>query len=445
MADFIEEKYLRDWSGTGYGTPSRVERPGTTEEVAALLREANAARQPCAVQGGRTGVSGGAAPSDGEIVLSLERLSQIEDIDLASGVAVVGAGVILETLQAELETFGWTFPVDLASRGSCQIGGNAATNAGGSRVIKYGNTRESVLGLEAVLADGSVLGPQNRLKKNNAGYALAPLFIGSEGSLGVITRLAIRLVPVYPARRTALLALSDAVNVSDLLKNAKLILRDALCAFEVMWQDFMSAAALVQGSKRALPLSFAGKRAALIEIEGDSDAAIDDLLETFVSKQLEAGTLEDAVVSTSNQTAKDLWAIRDSVAEIQATMRPYVGFDFGIPARDHDRFVAEAKGRLAKEVPQCGSYFFGHIGDGNLHALVGPCASPAERSHVESLLYGLLQPLETSITAEHGIGRKRKAFLSLSRSDADIETMKRLKRALDPHSILNPGRVFDLP
>ncbi|MDR6397497.1 FAD-binding oxidoreductase [Herbaspirillum seropedicae] len=444
MTELIDDKYLSDWSGTRYGVPDRLERPGSTTELASILREANGARKPCAIQGGRTGVSGGAAPSDGELVLSLERMNQIEDLDLATGTAVVGAGVILETLQNELASSGWSFPIDLASRGSCQIGGNAATNAGGTRVVKYGSTRESILGLEAVLADGKIIGPPNRLRKNNAGYAMAPFFIGSEGTLGVISRLALKLVPVCPVRRTALLALADSVNVSQVFGAAALALQESLCAFEVMWEDFVTAAAQVQARKRDLPRSFQGKRALLLELEGHSEQVIDGLLENFAAQQMEAGAVEDAVVSDSSQSAMDLWAIRDSVAEIQAGMRPYVGFDLGIIASRHDEFVTLAKARMEVEMPQCSVYFFGHIGDGNLHALVGPCASATERLAVESLIYSLMPPLESSITAEHGVGRKRKNFLDLSRSATDVDTMKRIKRALDPHSILNPGRVFDM-
>lgn len=445
MTAALEDKYLTDWSGTRYGKPLGLERPRSTEELAAILHEANQSRLPCAIQGGRTGVSGGASPADHELIVSLERLNQIEEIDTASGIAIVGAGVVLETLQSEAEKLGWTFPIDLASRGTCQIGGNASTNAGGCRVIKYGTTRHSVLGLEAVLANGDVLGPPNRLLKNNAGYSLSSLFLGSEGTLGVIARLALRLVPVPPVRRTLLVALNEVANVADVLASAKLYLRDALSAFEVMWEDFIEAALALPANERQLPSSFRGRRAVLIEVEGGDEAVIESLLELYVMGQMESGTLVDAVLSVSHQDAQDLWSVRDSVAEMQAQMRPYVGFDLGVTPAKHDAVVRAAKRELLHALPQCRSVFFGHVGDGNLHAVVGPCASSEERAEVERIVYGQLPPLDSSITAEHGVGRKRKPFLLKSRTQAELDAMKTLKSAMDPNNILNRGRIFDMP
>ncbi|KAI3605376.1 D-2-hydroxyglutarate dehydrogenase (plasmid) [Cupriavidus necator H850] len=445
MTAAIDDTYLNDWSGTRYGTPVGLERPRTTDELASILREANQSRLPCAIQGGRTGVSGGASPSNHELIVSLERMNQIEEIDTASGIAIVGAGVVLENLQSEAEKLGWTFPIDLASRGTCQIGGNAATNAGGCRVIKYGTTRQSVLGLEAVLANGEVLGPPNRLLKNNAGYSLSSLFIGSEGTLGVIARLALRLVPVPPVRRTLLVALNETTNVADVLAAAKLSLRDALSAFEVMWEDFVEAAMALPGNERQLPSSFRGRRAVLIEVEGSDEASIESLLELYVTGQMEDGTLLDAVLSLSNQDAQDLWNVRDSVAELQAGMRPYVGFDIGVTPGKHDAVVTAAKIELLRSLPQCKSVFFGHVGDGNLHAVVGPCNSREERAEVDRIVYGQLPPLESSITAEHGVGRKRKPFLLKSRTQTELNAMKTLKSAMDPNNILNRGRIFDMP
>jgi len=443
--DTIQEAYLSDWTGTRYGAPFRLERPGNTAQVAAILRDANRSRTPCVIQGGRTGVSGGAAPGDGETIIALERLNAIEEIDPIAGIAVVQAGVVLQTLQEEAEALGWTFPIDLGSRGSCQLGGNAATNAGGCRVVKYGNTRESVLGIEAVMANGDVIGPPNRLVKNNAGYSLSSLLIGSEGTLGVITRLALRLVPVVPVRRTMLLALSPEVDTAALLGAAKHSLRESLSAFEVMWPDFVDAATQHRSHGRRLPDSFKGLRAALLEVEGVDEQSVQALLETFIERQIEQRSIVDAIISVSSQDAASLWALRESVGEIQSTMRPYAGFDLGMPARGHDAFVAAAKALLARELPHCRSCFFGHIGDDNLHALVGPCHTDVDRHLVERLLFELLPAGQGTVTAEHGVGRKRKAYLGRSRSETDIATMKAIKSVLDPNRILNRGRIFDLP
>ncbi len=440
----IDERYLNDWSGTRYGTPLGIEVPKDTAAVALILRACNARAMPLAVQGGRTGVSGGAAPGEGETILSLEKLNQIDDFDRRGGVIVAGAGVLLEDLQRTVEAEGWFFPVDIGARGSCQIGGNVATNAGGSRVVKYGNVRDSVLGLEAVLADGSVLGPPNRLVKNNAGYSLASLLVGSEGTLGVVTRVAFRLIPLPPVRRTALLAVASGVSIGMLLFECRARLQEALSAFEVMWPDYVDEALRVGAAGRKLPATFAGRRAVLLEVEGSDDSALGGTLEQCLMQLVEAGMLEDVVLSSSARDASSLWAIRESVGEIQAGIRPYVGFDLGMSADAHDGFVDAAKALLEKRIPEVRSFFFGHAGDGNLHAVVGPCPTPKYRETVEHALYSLMPSMVTSVTAEHGVGRKKKRYLSRSRSADDIRAMKALKRALDPNLILNPGRVLDM-
>ncbi|MDB5875494.1 MAG: FAD-binding oxidoreductase [Ramlibacter sp.] len=443
-ASMIEDRYLHDWTGTRYGVPAGLERPASTQDLVRVVRDCARRAGSLAIQGGRTGVSGGAAPGDRETVLSLERLDRVVDFDTRAGVIIVGAGMILQDLQRAVEVEGWSFPLDLASRGSCQIGGNIATNAGGSRVIKYGNVRESVLGLEAVLADGSVLGPPNRLIKNNAGYSLASLLVGSEGTLGVITRAALRLVPLPQVRRTALLALEPATPLADLVHRCRRTLRESLSAFEVMWPDFVTEAMGRDPTARHLPESFSGVRVALLEVEGDDDAMLGRTLEHCLLAMVETGLLRDVVLSVSSRDARDLWAIREAVGDLQATIRPYVGFDLGMATAGHDAFVAKARERLSRCDPPVRSFFFGHAGDGNLHAIVGPCCTPESRHAVEEALYRLLEPLTTSVTAEHGIGRKKKQYLAHSRSADDIRAMKTLKAALDPHGVLNPGRIFDL-
>lgn len=441
-ATAIDPRYLHDWSGTRYGSPCGLACPTDTAAVAALLARCQARRQAVAVQGGRTGVSGGAAPSDGELVLSLERLDRIENFDRHAGVVVVGAGVVLQTLQEQVEAEGWCLPLDLASRGSCQIGGNIATNAGGARVVKYGSMRQSVLGVEAVLADGSVTGPPNRLVKNNAGYSLSALLVGSEGTLGVVTRAALRLVPLPAVRRTALLALPRGVALDAVLGRLRRGLREALSALEVMWPDFVAAARVARPDLRPLPSGFDGLRVLLVEAEGDDDEHLGRRLEAVVAAGVDEGLVADAVISVSSRDAATLWALRESVGEIQAGIRPYVGFDLGLACAGYDDFVDAARRRLQQVLPQQQAFFFGHAGDDNLHALIGPCHQPAEREAAEAALYDLLTPLDTSVTAEHGIGRKKRSHLARSRSLADIAAMRSLKRALDPHAILNRGRIF---
>ncbi|MDX3985730.1 MAG: FAD-binding oxidoreductase [Achromobacter sp.] len=440
----IEERYLHDWTGTRYGTPVSVFRPRKVDDVSAWLRGHHATSAAVAVQGGRTGVSGGAAPGDGEHVLSLEDFNQVVTFDRKAGVIVVEAGMILAELQAIVEAEGWSFPLDLGSRGSCQLGGNAATNAGGCRVIKYGNTRNLVLGLEAVMADGSVLGPANTLVKNNAGYSLTQLLLGSEGTLGVISKLALRLVPAPAVRMTALLALSSEVAIADVLRYCRVGFGDKLSAFEVMWPEYVAAAIAVNTASRTLPESFSVARAVLVELEGDDELALTALLESVLSQAWEEGMVHEVVLSGSVKDAQSLWAIRESVGEIQARIRPYAGFDLGMPVSDYDAFVRTARANLAAEGLPVNAYFFGHAGDGNMHACIGPCHSDEVRLRVEAALYSLLPDYRSTVTAEHGVGRKKKAMLARARSPADLAVMKAIKQALDPKNILNPGRIFDL-
>ncbi len=437
----IDARYLSDWTGVRYGTPAGLVVPRDAVELAHWLRDCTAARRPVAVQGGRTGVSGGAAPGDGEWVLALEQLDAIHDFDVHEGVIEVGAGAVLADVQALVEAQGWYLPLDLGARGSCQIGGNIATNAGGSRVVKYGTMRRSVLGVQAVLADGTLTGPPNRLVKNNAGYALAELIAGSEGTLGVITRATLRLVPLPRARRTALLALASDTALDAVLARCRAALADALSAFEVMWPDYV-AGAIRAGRCQDLPTTFGGHRVVLLEADGMREGHLADLLESLLESLLETGLIVDAVLPQSMREADALWAIRESVAEIQAGIRPYVGFDLGLPSGQHDAVVERARQALSTHLPDVQAYFFGHAGDGNLHALVGPCHEAACREQVEDILYGQLTPMRDSITAEHGVGRKRIRHLHRSRSAEDIAVMRRLKAALDPAGILNPGRVL---
>lgn len=440
----MDDRYLHDWSGTIYGSPRALERPRSTSQVSSWIQQRHRSGTPIAVQGGRTGVSGGASPGDGEHVLSLEGMNEVLSFDRHAGVVVVQAGVVLSELQDLVEKEGWCFPLDLGSRGSCQLGGNAATNAGGSRVIKYGNVRNMVLGLEAVLADGSVIGPPNQLVKNNAGYSLTQLLIGSEGTLGVITQLALKLVPRVAVRHTALVALCDTTPLEVALERFSKNLSGQLSAFEVMWPAFVAAAFEANPEGRGWPASLSDRRVVLIETEADETEASLSRLEDAVAQMLEDGLVVDALVAQSSQDAKDIWAVRESIGEIQSAMRPYVGFDLGIAVNEHDQFVARASAALSELSHRPRHLFFGHAGDGNLHALVGPCKTEGEREAVESAVYGLMPPYRSTVTAEHGVGRKRKHLLQLARSSADLATMRAIKQAMDPKNILNPGRIFDL-
>ncbi|MFO1402056.1 MAG: FAD-binding oxidoreductase [Steroidobacteraceae bacterium] len=428
-----------DWSGAPNAPPAVVLLPRDPAGVAAALRICHAAGQPLCVQGGLTGLAGGANPLAGEWVLSLEKLNAIEEIDEIGGTAIVQAGVPLQVLQEKVAERGWFFPVDLGARGSCQVGGNAATNAGGIRVLRYGMMRESVLGLEVALADGRLLTMLNRVLKNNAGFDLKHLFIGTEGTLGVITRLSLRLVPLAGVSRTVLCALPSFEAATLLLREARRQLPD-LGAFELMWHGFLEVAGRTIG--KPLPFGTAHPLYALIETLGTDEARAGADLDTFLESCLAAGTLDDAVVAQSLEQARGLWAFREAIADLVNEHAPAVNFDISIPLPRMAAFIERVHALLQQRYPAQRHLFFGHLGDGNLHLTSGPYHEPSDFLAVEELVYGAVGAAGGSLSAEHGIGTVKRDFLHHSRSDEEIALMRALKATLDPRGVLNPGRVL---
>ncbi len=434
----LEGRPGADWSGVPAAVPLALLLPRTPAAVARALAVCSRLGQPVAVQGGLTGLAGGASVQPGEVALSLARLDAIEDIDALGGSAVVQAGVTLERLQAAAAGHGWFFPLDLGARGSCQLGGNAATNAGGNRVLRHGSMRASVLGLEVALADGTLLDMLDRVVKNNAGYDLKQLFVGSEGTLGVVTRLALRLVPRPTAGCTALCALADLGAAAALLREARARLPE-LTAFELMWDDYLEASAAALG--RARP--FAGRHPlyALVETLGADAAAGTAAVERFLADAIGSGGVADAVLAQSHGDAQRLWALREGVSELLPRMRPFAAFDVSVALPRMEGFVAAVRGELEGRWPQARHLFFGHLGDDNLHLLSGPHADTAQLEAVEDAVYRAVGAARGSISAEHGIGVVKKPFLHHSRDAAQLALMRTLKRSLDPRGILNPGRV----
>jgi FAD/FMN-containing dehydrogenase len=432
------ERRTADWSGAAAAEPLAVLLPRTPAQVAQALRACSAWRQPLSVQGGLTGLAGGANAQPGEIVLSLGRLDAIEDIDELGGTAVVQAGVTLERMQAAAAERGWFFPLDLGARGSCQLGGNAATNAGGNRVLRYGMMRDSVLGLEVALADGTLLSMLDRVVKNNAGLDLKHLFVGCEGTLGVITRLALKLVPQPVAGCTALCALPDFAAAAVLLREARRRLPE-LTAFELMWDDFLEASLGATGAAR--PFAQRHPLYALIETLGADEEAGTAAVERFLEGAIEAGTATDAILAQSGEQARRLWDLREGVSELLPQLHPCVPFDVSIALPRMEGFVAAMRAQLEARWPACRHLFFGHLGDGNLHLLSGPYADAAQLEAVEEVVYRAVEEAGGSISAEHGIGVLKKPFLHHSREPAQIDLMRRLKATLDPLGILNPGRM----
>jgi FAD/FMN-containing dehydrogenase len=417
-------------------------RPKTTGEVARVLRWCHDHGVAVVTQGGLTGLVHGADAAPAEVILSMERMREIEDIDPVQRTAVVQAGVVLQTLQEAVEAHDLSFPLDLGARGSATIGGNAATNAGGNRVIRYGMTRDMILGLEVVLADGTVVSSMNHLIKNNAGYDLKQVFIGSEGTLGVITRLVLRLREKPAAQDVAIVAVPDFDCLPKLLKHMDQSLSGSLSAFEVMWQSFYRLVTSAP-AKGKPPVSQDHPYYVLVESLGANAGPDSERFVAALGSALEANLISDAAVAKSENDRRAFWALRDDVAQVVVGGMPVV-FDISLPINAMEQYVATLSHDLQSTIGEHRLWIFGHLGDGNLHVIVQVQLKDylALRPKIEAVVYGPLGKLGGSISAEHGIGLEKKPYLSVCRSDTEMAVMRRLKTALDPAGILNPGKIF---
>lgn len=438
----LDQRYLGDWmTSAPAGTPLAVVRPETTAEVSAILKACHAYRVPVVPQGGLTGLAGGAVPVQGCVALSLERMSRIEGIDPAAATLTAHAGTPLQTIQEAAHEAGFLFPLDLGARGSCRIGGNLSTNAGGNRVLRYGMARDLVLGLEVVLADGTVLTHMNKMLKNNTGYDLKQLFIGSEGTLGVITRVVLRLYPQPRSTCTALCAVEDYAAVLRLLNHVKSSLGSTLSAFEMMWPDFYECAVTgLPHLGEPLPRGQGGY--ILVEAMGTDQTPDQERFETVLGEAIEMGCVRDAVIAQNETDARALWSVRDASGEFHRTFWPHVGFDVSIPTGQLGDFVAACKARLQAHWPRAETVFFGHVGDSNVHIAVRVGRDAQPEAAIEEVVYGLVGEWQGSISAEHGIGLLKRPYLKYSRQPAELALMWRIKQALDPLGILNPGKVL---
>jgi FAD/FMN-containing dehydrogenase len=416
-----------------------IVRPRDTAGVSAALRVCNEWGQPVVAQGGLTGLVESAITTPDDVAISLERLNRIEEIDPLDRTMVVQSGVVLQTLQEAAEEHGLMFPLDLGGRGSCTIGGNIATNAGGNRVIRFGMTRDMVLGLEAVLADGTVVSSMNRMIKNNAGYDLKQLFIGTEGSLGIVTRAVLRLRELPPDRATLFVAVNEFASLQRFLKHMDASLGGSLSAFEVMWNNFYRLVTTEPAASQP-PISQEYPYYVLVEALGADPARVEAALEDAYEQEL----IVDAVIAQSEAQRKQLWAMRD---DVEQTFRfaPSYAFDVSLRISAMESYLREVNDRLGSIFSDVRNFTFGHMGDGNLHLVVAPGErGPEVRAQVEACVYEPLAAVAGSVSAEHGVGLEKKAYLGISRSDGEIQLMRTLKRALDPKGILNPGKIFDL-
>ncbi len=420
------------------GGPAIV-RPASTAEVSEVMALCHARGQRIVTHGGRTGVAGGAYVDADEIVLSLERMNGMGDIDPDGLCVTVEAGCTLEALQNAVAAHDLLYPIDLGSKGSATIGGTIATNAGGNRVVRWGMTRANVLGIEVVLADGTIVPAMNRLVKNNSGYDVKQLFIGSEGTLGIITRAVLKLVPQPRSQRVAFVALHDFASVRALLNRARRL--PPLSAFEVMWRDYYDLVAMSDSGRH--PVAPNHPYYVLVETMGYDEEGDTALFNRFIEDAYETGIIADAVVATSDRQAQDLWKVREGSEIIVREMSPFVSFDISVAVGQAEHFVAAVRAALDDAFASVRTVTFGHLGDNNLHlgVHIGPDTA-ARETEIERVVYAVLATFEGALTAEHGIGRFKRAFLPDHVSRGALETMRRVRRALDPTTLLNREVLF---
>lgn len=413
-----------------------IVRPANTGEISSVLAYCDKAGLKVVPQGGVTGLVGGARTGPDEVALSLERLRRIGVVDADGATLEVEAGVPLEAVQAVARDAGFLYPVDLGARGSATIGGTIATNAGGNSVFRYGMTREQVLGLEAVLADGTVVSSMNRLIKNNSGHDLKQMFIGSEGTLGIVTRAMLRLQPQPGAKATAFVGLRDFTAVLALLKHGMAEGDGTLTSFEVMWPTFVTTITAQRGTHA--PLAEAHHFYVLMEI---ASHRADALLEHVIAGAWELGVVEDAVIASSLAQTASFWAFRDDIDGLIAAMNPVFLYDVSLPQSAMLNYVGTLDAAIAARWPSARLVTFGHIADGNLHLFI-TTGSADDHHAVDEMVYAPLHAVEGSISAEHGIGIEKRDFLAASRSAEELALMLQLKRALDPRDTLNSGKIF---
>jgi len=441
--------YLVDQRDRYRGRAVAVVRPGSTDEVARLVQACAAHAVPLVPQGGNTGMCGGATPDTrgNAVLLSLGRLAAVRAVDAENATMTVEAGVPLGRVQEAAAAHGLLFPLSLASEGTCTIGGNLSTNAGGTAVLRFGNARELCLGLEVVLADGRIWNGLRGLRKDNTGYDLKQLFIGAEGTLGIITAAVLKLFPAPRARVTALAGLRDVPCAIALLRLARGMLGDRLVGFELMSEVALTLSQRHHpGSADPLP----GHRwYALLQADDTAaDAPLATLMEATLAEAAARDHLADAVIAQSQEQAARLWALRENVSEAQRREGPNIKHDISLPVSAVPSFLAASEQALSGAFPGARLVVFGHLGDGNLHYNLA--TPPGVDAHafmdhapaVNRIVHDLVTSMGGSISAEHGIGQLKRDELPRYKPAVEIELMQRIKHALDPRDLLNPGKVL---
>ncbi|MEX0839417.1 MAG: FAD-binding oxidoreductase [Parvibaculum sp.] len=431
------------------GRAAAVLKPATTAEVSAILRIAHETGTAIVPQGGNTGLVGGQIPSGTgeEVVLSLSRMNRVRALDAGNNTLSLDAGVTLAAAQAAAEEAGRLFPLSLASEGTCQIGGNLATNAGGTAVLRYGNARDLVLGLEVVTASGEVWDGMRGLRKDNTGYDLKQLFLGSEGTLGIITGAVLKLFPRPQSLATAFAAVPDVASAVKLLRVADAVSGGMVTAFELVPRIGLEfVVSHVEGASDPLP--DVSPWYVLIEMSaGSATAGLDETLEAVLAEGLEQALLSDAVLARSEAQRADFWRLRETLSEVQRLEGGSIKHDVSVPVSAMGAFIARATAEVTRAMPGVRVVAFGHIGDGNVHfnlsqpAGADKAAFLARWGEMNALVHGIVREMGGSISAEHGVGQLKRDEIAATKARVEIETMRALKRALDPKGILNPGKV----
>lgn len=413
--------------------------PRSTEEVAAVLRWCNDNDQTVITHGGLTNCVTAVEPDSDDVVISLEKMNSIVEVDKVGRTAVVEGGAILQNVQERIAAEGLYFPLDLGARGSCTIGGNVATNAGGINVLRYGMMRNLVLGLEVVLADGTIVSSMNRMMKNNAGYDIKQMFIGTEGTLGLVTKVVLRLFPQPSSRETALVATNDFGNVISLLHKLQSELAGTLSAYEVMWGDYYRAVTEENGHRAPLQRDY--NFYVVVQADGSDQLADAERFEAVLASAMEDGQVLDAIIAKSDADSADIWRIREDF-EACLLPEPVYLYDVSLPIRDMDEYGDVVVRAVSEQWPQGRCYIMGHMADGNLHLFVSPHDEGDHHETANQLVYEPLRSVGGSVSAEHGIGVEKRAWLSHSRTGPEISLMKLMKKSLDPNNILNRDRVI---
>lgn len=440
------EPHLTEWRGSYRGRTALLVKPDSTEKVSAIMRACSDARVPVVVQGGNTGLCGGAIPdsSGQQVLLSLARMNRVRALSPEDFSMVAEAGCVLSDLRAAAAGVDRLFPLSLAAEGSCQIGGNLSTNAGGINVLRYGTARNQALGLEVVLASGEIWDGLRTLRKDTAGYDVKQLFIGAEGTLGVITAASLKLYPALPDRDVALLAVPDPQAAVSLFAFLRERLADQMQAFELL-----SARALrfvlrhVPGAQSPFNETFPW----YVLLDTVPPAGADSLL-SLLESLLERELILDAALAKNGKEQDDLWQLRHSVSAVQKREGGSLKHDVSVPVGEVGRFIVAAESAVLRTVPGCRIVAFGHVGDGNVHFNVSqPQAMQEEaflalRDRVASVVYDVVADFDGSISAEHGVGRLKVESLRHYRGKTELEIMRTVKRALDPNNLLNPGKVL---